>query len=307
MAKQLRSLTGTVVAITGGARGIGRATASACAAAGCKVALGDLDGELAAQTAGEIGGGTIAIEVDVIERGSFTRFLDEVEARHGPLDVLVNNAGIMHIGEFGDEDDAAARRMIEVNLVAVILGSKLALQRFRARGRGHLVNIASAAGRLPIAGAASYTATKHAVVGLSDAIRQELHGTGIEVSVVMPTVVNTELVQGVEHKRALKWVEPEDVAAAIVGALRAPKFDVWVPGSLARLFRTIVLLPRRASEGLGRAMGASRLMLDANHAARVQYEARAARATAAAPPESLAEFPPQAASQSTIKRPISAP
>ena len=106
MAKRLRSLNGQVVAITGGARGIGRATAAALIAQGARVGIGDIDAPLAEKTATELGGGTIGLPLDVTDRTSFTAFLDEVERQLGPLDVLVNNAGIMPIGPFVEETDA---------------------------------------------------------------------------------------------------------------------------------------------------------------------------------------------------------
>src|SRR5580692_615810 len=101
-------VAGKIVAITGAARGIGRATAEALARRGARVAIGDLDRALAERTASDIGSGTIALELDVTQRGSFAAFLDAVEARLGPVDVLVNNAGIMPVGPFVEEDDATA-------------------------------------------------------------------------------------------------------------------------------------------------------------------------------------------------------
>jgi len=124
MAKEPRSLQGKVVAITGGARGIGRATARALAAEGAKVALGDLDKPLAEEAAAELGTEAVGLALDVTERDSFARFLDQVGERLGPLDVLINNAGIMPIGRFVDEDDATARRMVDINLHGVIYGMK---------------------------------------------------------------------------------------------------------------------------------------------------------------------------------------
>src|SRR5215203_1783853 len=110
MAKQEpRPVNGRVIAITGGARGIGRATAEALVGEGAKVAIGDLDVELAEQTASDIGSGTIALELDVTRRESFENYLDQVEERLGSLDVLVNNAGIMPLGKFVDEPDEIGR------------------------------------------------------------------------------------------------------------------------------------------------------------------------------------------------------
>src|SRR5437868_11145514 len=193
MAKAPRSLAGDVVAITGGARGIGRATAAALIAQGARVAIGDIEASLAEKTAGELGSGTIGLALDVTDRASFTRYLEEAESRLGPLDILINNAGIMPIGPFVEESDATAKRMIDINLVGLIYGSKLALERFLPRGRGHLVNIASVAGKAGFPGGATYCATKHAVVGLSEAIRAEVRSTDIAVSIVMPSPVNAEL------------------------------------------------------------------------------------------------------------------
>jgi NAD(P)-dependent dehydrogenase (short-subunit alcohol dehydrogenase family) len=147
MAKTLRSLHGKVAAVTGGARGIGRATAAALIAQGAKVAIGDIDAPLAERTASELGSGTIGLPLDVTNRDSFAAFLDQVESRLGPLDVLVNNAGIMPVGPFADETEACSVKLLEINVMGVIIGSKLALQRFRPRGRGHIVQLASIAGK----------------------------------------------------------------------------------------------------------------------------------------------------------------
>src|SRR5579862_2061496 len=129
MAKAPKSLAGQVVAITGGARGIGRATAAALIAQGARVAIGDIDATLVETSATELGAGTVGLELDVTSRESFARFLDETERRLGPLDVLINNAGIMPIGPFVEESDATAARMIDINLHGVLFGSKLALER----------------------------------------------------------------------------------------------------------------------------------------------------------------------------------
>jgi NAD(P)-dependent dehydrogenase (short-subunit alcohol dehydrogenase family) len=127
MAKQPRILAGQTAAITGAARGIGRATATAFLSQGMRVAIGDVDLDAAQRAAAELGPSAVALALDVTDRESFARFLDGAEEQVGPIDVLVNNAGIMPIGRFIDEDDATARRMIDINLHGVILGMKLAL------------------------------------------------------------------------------------------------------------------------------------------------------------------------------------
>jgi NADP-dependent 3-hydroxy acid dehydrogenase YdfG len=276
MAKALRSLGGQVVAITGGARGIGRATASALIAQGARVAIGDIDASLAERTAQELGAGTIGLPLDVTERASFDGFLQEVENRLGPLDVLINNAGIMPIGRFVEEADATAIRMVDINVHGVIHGSKLALERFLPRGRGHLVQIASVAGKAGFPGGATYCATKHAVVGLSEALRAEVRGTGIDISVVMPVVVNTELGSGLPQTRSFKPVQPEDVADAIVEALQTGRFEVYVPKAIAGMTRLNALMPRRLVEAIGRAIKSDQVLMHPDHGDRAAYEARMA-------------------------------
>jgi NADP-dependent 3-hydroxy acid dehydrogenase YdfG len=276
MAKEPRSLSGKVVAITGGARGIGKATAKALAREGAKIAIGDLDVELAQQTASELGTDSVGLELDVTRRDSFEAFLDQVEERLGSLDVLINNAGIMPIGPFVDEDDATTRRMIDINIHGVLYGMKLAIPGMQARGTGHIVNIASQAGKAGLPGGATYCATKHAVVGASEAVRAELRDTGIEVSVVMPGVVKTELGSGLPDTPGVKKVEPEEVADAVVRALQFPKFDVWVPRSSAGIHVALQLLPRRGREAVARLLKADKVLAEPDKAARAAYEDRAA-------------------------------
>jgi short-subunit dehydrogenase len=279
MAKQPRILAGQTAAITGAARGIGRATAQAFMRQGMRVAIGDVDLEAARQTASDLGASAIALPLDVTDRGSFEAFLDATEEQLGPLDVLVNNAGIMQIGRFLDEDDLTARRMVDINIHGVIIGTKLALARMIPRDRGHVVNISSQAGKFGSPGGATYSATKHAVVGLTEAVRGELHlmGSHIDVSYVMPYVVNTELGSGLAAARGLHNLEPSEVADAIVDALRNGIVDVWVPKSAKRTNVLGTILPRRLSEGMARAMKADRVLTQADTNTRRGYDLRASR------------------------------
>jgi len=272
MARQPRTLTGRVVAITGGARGIGRATAAALTRRGAKVAIGDVDLALAERTAQELGAGVVALRLDVTDRASFAAFLDAVEQRLGPLDVLVNNAGIMHVGPFAEEPDAIAARQVDVNLHGVLIGSKLALARFLPRRSGHLVNVASTAGKAGVPGGATYSATKHAVVGLTEAIRAEVRGSGIETSIVMPVPVNTRLAAGLQKGRGIGLVEPEQVADELVAALERPRQDVFVPRSIGRVTKLGAMLPRPVYEAVARLMQADRVLAGADPGARAAYE-----------------------------------
>ena len=281
--------------MTGGARGIGRATATALLEQGMRVAIGDLDVQAAQATARELGAGAIALELDVTERASFTAFLDGVAERLGPLDVLVNNAGIMQLRRLVDEDDATARRMVDINVHGVILGTKLALERMMPRNRGHIVNIASQAGKTGFPGGATYSATKHAVVGLTEAVRGEMRLMGVDVrlSYVMPAIVDTELGAGLLRTRAVRKVSPQEVASAIVGALRNGTVDVWVPPLTRPLTKLAAILPRRAVDGIARAIRADRTLYLADHELRRGYDLRAAASEPAlADPEQPRELTP---------------
>lgn len=280
MARQPRSLTGKVVAITGGGRGIGAATAEALVLAGANVAIGDLDLAVAEATAHRIG--ATAFALDVTDRTGFTKFLEEVEGRLGPVDVLINNAGIMRLGPFEDESDRSTADQLAINLHGVLHGTREAIKRMRPRGSGHIVNIASAAGKAGFPGAATYCATKHGVVGLSEAVRAELRGSGVDLTVVMPAIVRTELADGLKEARFFRSVEATDVAEAIVAALRRPRFEVFVPSSLNAMNRLTRLLPRAAAEWLVRSLRGDRILAEAEPGARAGYEARAAASAPAA-------------------------
>ena len=276
MTSPTRSLSGRVIAISGAARGIGLATARAAARKGARVAIGDLDLGLAEQAAASLGGGAVALALDVADRASFEQFLRGAETQLGPLDVLINNAGIMPIGPFSAESDETARRVLEINTWGVLIGTKLALARMLPRNSGHIVNVASQAGKVGFAGGSTYCASKHAVVGLTASLADELQDTGIEVSCVMPAVVNTELSIGLPRTRLIKPVEAEDVADAIVDALERPRLNVHVP-RIAASFGVMTLLPLATKRRLERLMGGEQALLNTDPAERVEYEARASR------------------------------
>lgn len=269
-----RTVRNKVVAITGGARGIGLATAQALAREGAVVAIGDLDRDAAVSAARRIGARASGFALDVADPQEFTAFLDEVQRRLGGLDVLVNNAGIMPLSPLVDEDDAVTARQLAVNLHAVVHGTREAARRMTGNKAGHIVNVASFAGKFGFPGAATYSATKHGVVGLSEAVRHELRGTGVEVSVVMPAVVRTELASGLTDRGAVKPVDALDVANAIVRTLRQPRFDVFVPGSGVATNRFLRALPRRASEWILRRTGVNDTLSSVSRDQRAAYETR---------------------------------
>ncbi|WP_120320014.1 SDR family oxidoreductase [Catellatospora citrea] len=237
-----RDVAGLTVAVTGAARGIGMAIATRLAGAGANVVLGDRDVPALTRAAAALPG-SLPVELDVTDQAGMDAFLDRAEEAFGPVDVLVNNAGVMWVGPFAQEPAQAARRQFDVNVHGVRHGFLAAAPRMRARGRGQIVIIASAASRISPPGEATYAATKHAVYGYAAAVRHELRGTGVQVSLVMPAVVETELAAGTSHG-GVPRLRPETVAAAVERVIRRPRFEVFVPGRLDPLTRLLALLPQ---------------------------------------------------------------
>ena len=256
------------VAITGGARGIGLTTARRLSRAGARVVIGDRDLEAAQKSAAELG--VEVLPLDVADPASWRSFATAA----GPLDVLVNNAGIMPVGEVIKEPDEVTRAILSVNLLGVITGTKTIAPGMIERGRGHIVNVASGVGRVAVPGGATYAASKFGVVGFTEATRAELAPHGVEVSMVLPTVVQTELAAGVSQARFVKPVTAEDVAAAIEAVIRNPRPETWVPRWTQGMVRTTQLLPRRVQEAISRAFHADAILTSADSAARADYERR---------------------------------
>jgi NAD(P)-dependent dehydrogenase (short-subunit alcohol dehydrogenase family) len=265
------SFRNRVVAITGGARGIGRETARALAERGATVVIGDLDVSGAEAVAAELPRAT-GLELDVRDAGSFERFVETA----GELDVLVNNAGIMPLGPFLGEPGERTRQQLDVNLWGVIVGMRAALPGMVQRGHGQIVNVASMGGRFPLPGAATYTATKAGVIGLTEAVRHELRGSGVTLTALLPAMVHTELATGVPGGRGLPAVPPERVAAAIVGAIERRRSLVFVPGWLRYADAALGLAPRALVDVARRRLGDDRVLRELDVDARRSYEERLA-------------------------------
>jgi short-subunit dehydrogenase len=266
----MRDPRGLVIAVTGGARGIGAAAAANLAGKGAKVVIGDIDGDAAAKTAADIPG-VVGLPLDVSDPGSYRAFLDEVAAQLGAIDVLVANAGVMWVGSFADEPASATKRQLAVNVEGVIYGIRAAVPEMRRRGKGQVIVVASAASRLAPPGEATYAATKHAVLGYCTAVRAELRGSGVDVSVLMPAVVGTELAAGTSSG-LLKPLTPDQVAAAIESLVRRPRPELYVPAAAGAVAVFLALNPARTRTFFQRFLVPNQVRSD--HTARHDYEQR---------------------------------
>jgi short-subunit dehydrogenase len=269
------NIRGRTIAITGAARGIGHATAKALLSRGARVVIGDRDVAVleSAVTGLAKFGQVTGYPLDVTDRESFEVFLDKSRTDgDGHIDVLINNAGVMPVGPFLDQTEQSIRSSIEVNFYGVLTGCQLVLPEMVRRRRGH---IASMAGMVAVPGQVVYAGTKFAVVGLSTAMADEFAPHGVEVSVVLPTFTNTELIAGTKNTGAQKPVQPEDIADAIVKVLDKPKTHVSVPAPLRFVGAATSMLGPRGRRWLSKQMGNDHVFLDFDKTARKTYEDRA--------------------------------
>ena len=263
-----RSLAGKVVAITGGARGIGEATARALADAGAKVVIGDLDLDVAEVSAKAYGG--LALPLDVSDSDSFAAFLDGVLAERGRLDALVNNAGFMVLGKVEDVPLARQLSQINVNLTGVIIGSREAAARMSSGGV--IVNIASLAGRVMLPGSAVYNATKAGVLAFTESLDAELADRGIRAVSILPSFTNTGLIAGTEGTSVFtKPIEPEDVAASVLATIIKPKATRVVPKMFTLSAHTWSITTSRAKPALRRRFGLDHVFTEIDETKRADY------------------------------------
>jgi clavulanate-9-aldehyde reducatase len=224
------ALAGRRVLVTGASSGIGEATARACAGAGAQVACLARRIERLTRLAQDIGG--VAVAADVADEESARAGVDEAADALGGLDAVVNNAGAMTLDTVSEGRPADWRRMLDVNVLGLLVVTQAALAHLRAAGGGDVVNMSSLSGRrVPNAAAAVYAGTKHAVHAISDGLRRELHPEGIRVTIVSPGLVDTELGEGssdsaaharVKSLQADIGLSPSDVGRQVLRILAEP-------------------------------------------------------------------------------------
>ncbi|WP_041450920.1 SDR family NAD(P)-dependent oxidoreductase [Hoyosella subflava] len=263
----------STVLVTGSGRGIGRATAALFAQHGARVLVTDVDLDAAEEAAAEIGPDASAHRLDVRSR----RAWDELANKVGTVDILVNNAGIMPLAALLDETDQTIDATMDINVRGPMHGMRVFGPQMVERGQGHIVNVASLAGKIPVHGMVAYNASKFAAVGLSAAARLEFADHGVSVSTVLPSAVRTELSSGVQLGHGLPTVDAVDVARAILRTCTTRQAEIAVPRYLSPADVALAVAPERLTSVLRTVIGARRALTGVDHGVRGAYDQRVAR------------------------------
>jgi NADP-dependent 3-hydroxy acid dehydrogenase YdfG len=231
-----KPLAGRVALVTGASSGIGDAIARVLADAGAKVAIVARRRErldVLARELGAAGAEVLVLAADLLREDENRRIVAGTEKHFGRLDILVNNAGVMLLSPVDGADPEDWRRMLELNVLAPMVSSQAALPGMRARGGGHIVNIASTAGRIANPNISGYSASKFGIVAFSESMRREVYKDKIRVTVIEPGVVETELREHIPHAgtkqaidawaAAMRQLQPEDVANAVLYCVTQPE------------------------------------------------------------------------------------
>jgi short-subunit dehydrogenase len=248
-----KSIKDKVVVITGAAGGIGSATARLLAKEGAILVLTDIKKDALEILAKELAaGGTKALTHvhDVRDPDSWKALTDRVLGELGRIDILINNAGVVHPGAAEDLPYDKLQQQIQVNLMGTINGCRAALRVMKPRGEGKIVNVASLGGIVPMSGEAIYSATKAGIRYYTLSLAAELHDSPIDIAVVCPDSVDTpQLAYELQHDEAvLSFVgtamKPEKVAKGICQAIRKKKAEILVPGGMGTVYRMAMAFPR---------------------------------------------------------------
>jgi 3-oxoacyl-[acyl-carrier protein] reductase len=243
-------LNGAVAVVTGASRGIGRSAAAALLARGAAVGLVARSGGELEEVAAGLRGRTVVAVADVSDRQQIDTAMRRIADELGPVDVLVNNAGIGAYRSVLEETPETYARLMEVNYLGTVYPTLAVLPSMAGRRRGHIVNVASIAGRVGAPFESAYSGSKFAVVGFSESLAAEVQAFGIAVSLVNPGPVDTHFTEarGVPFQRKVpRPVSPDRVARAIVAAVERNRFEQIIPSWLG-----IGPIVRAAAPGLYR-------------------------------------------------------
>jgi NAD(P)-dependent dehydrogenase (short-subunit alcohol dehydrogenase family) len=229
----MSGLDGRVAFVTGAARGIGAACARRLAAAGATVAVADIDGDGAARLAAELGGDCLGLRLDVADSGAVDRAVALVAERFGRVDIGVNNAGVTSEGaQTGDLTDADWRRILSINLDGTFFCTRAEIGAMRAVGGGSIVNMASILGAAAYRDHVAYTASKHAVIGLTRGAAVDHAADGIRVNAVAPGFIHTPL-NDVLPPATLKALEQSHPLGRLGTPQEVAELVAWLAGDAA--------------------------------------------------------------------------
>lgn len=246
----MRDLRGKVVLVTGAAHGIGKATAKAFAREGARLVLVDIHQQRLDETVNELreaGCEVVGIQADLRRRNLVYDMVDRAIEETGAIDVLVNNAGIVFTGKFEDLSEQEIEDTLNVNLYAPIWAVRRALPHMLARDSGHIVNVASALGKVTNPFVSVYCATKFGVIGFTDTLYQELRDTGVGITTVNPGWITSGMFKGAKRLSFVKWRPPEFVGDSIVEAVKLDRVEInrprimWLGGFLRALLGPRIL------------------------------------------------------------------
>jgi len=259
-------LAGSRVLITGAGQGLGFAIASALARAGARVVITDVDAERLSQAVVKLQGQSgliVGYPLDVTSPHNVAEVRDRLNREQGPIDVLINNAGVVFGGPFLTVPLDHHLKAVDVNLKGVLTMTHAFLPDLLQRPAAQIVNIASAAAVVALPMAASYAASKWAVLGFSESLREELHVLGhgqIGITTVCPTFISTGLFTGAKPARLTSWLTPEAVARVVARAVEKEREFVMLPWQARWMYRLCAGWPRCWYRAVCRGLGISRSM-----------------------------------------------
>jgi NAD(P)-dependent dehydrogenase (short-subunit alcohol dehydrogenase family) len=229
---EMKDLKGKVVLITGAARGMGKQHALAFAREGCRVVLADVDEAELVKTSALLqrdGYDVHSHTHDISNREACFKLAGQISDEIGPVDVLVNNAAVATNGMVLDTSESAYRRITDVNYLGHVWMIQAFVPEMVKRGSGHVVNICSLGGKVAAPNLGPYCATKFALIGITDSLRQELKGSGVLCTIVNPGYVATGMFEGSKAPRLIRWLDPQKVTEALLEGVKKEKAEVCVP------------------------------------------------------------------------------
>ncbi len=246
----MKDLMGKTVLITGGAHGFGKAMAVKFGKRGSRLILVDIDKKLLEETTNELKGmgmEILPLVANLSNREEAEGIIDKALEDWGNIDVLVNNAGVAHVKPLTELSVDEINDTINVNLMAPIWITRRIIPHFRERRSGHIVNIASLAGRVTSPGLSLYAATKSGLIGFTDTIMQELRDAGVKTTIINPSYANTGMFAGTKMPLFFRWVTADEVANAVIRGVEKEKAEIFIPFYFHALaiFR-VILFPKVA-------------------------------------------------------------